>query len=228
MIEDLRLHLTLGELDEESLQRLTRHAVCVRLEEGEVLFRQGDPATRFYLVRHGQIKLFRLSPSGNEKVIDIVLPGSTFAEALVFLERPHYPVGAEALQASEVISLDAVDFADMLKGSVDTCFALLGNLSMRLRSLLREIDELSLHSATCRVAAYLIKHAPTQSNTFRLPVAKQTVAARLSVKPETLSRIVKNFSEKGVLDVSGSWITIRDRDALRATAAVCSSGIDEQ
>jgi len=177
-------------------------------------------------LRTGQIKLYRLSPAGNEKVIDIVTPGSTFAEALMFLERPHYPVGAEALQASEVISIDAIDFAGMLRESVDTCFVMMGSMSQRLRALLREIDDLSLHSATCRVAGYLAKHAPGNSDSFELPVAKQIVASRLSVKPETFSRIIKNLTENGVIQVAGSRVTVHDRAALEAAAETCSVGLD--
>ena len=66
-------------------------------------------------------------PQANEKVIDIVGLQVNFGEALMFLERPHYPVGAQALQATEVPSFDALDFADMLKGSVETCFVMLGS-----------------------------------------------------------------------------------------------------
>ena len=151
MIDDLRRNYLFSELDEARLQRVARHAAHVHLNEGEALFEQGDLAKRFYLLLSGQVKLFRLSPAGNEKVVDIVVPGSTFAEALMFLDRPHYPVGAQALQASEVISIDAADFADMLRGSVDTCFVMMGAMSQRLRGLLREIDDLSLHSASCRL-----------------------------------------------------------------------------
>lgn len=223
MIEELRRCFLFADLSEPQLQRVASHAVRVRLDEGDALFEQGDPAKRFYLLSSGQIKLFRLSPAGNEKVIDIVTPGSTFAEALMFLDRPHYPVGAQALQASSVISLDAGDFADMLKGSVETCFVLLGSMSQRLRAQLHEIDDLSLHSATCRVAAYLAKHAPPQTDSFDLPVAKQIVASRLSVKPETFSRIIKNLTEKGVIHVSGSRVTIRNRAALNDAAETCST-----
>ena len=76
------------------LDRVAQHAVRVQLDEGEMLFRQNDPAERFYLLLRGQVKLFRLGPSGNEKVIEIVTPVSTFAEALMFLDHPTYPVGA--------------------------------------------------------------------------------------------------------------------------------------
>ncbi len=222
MIDDLKRNFLFASLSEAQQQRIASHAVRVRLDEGDALFEQGDSARRFYLVCSGQIKLFRLSPAGNEKVIDIVMPGSTFAEALMFLERPHYPVGAQALQPSEVISIDAVDFASMLRGSVETCFVMLGSMSQRLRGLLREIDDLSLHSATCRVAAYIAKHAPADTDSFEFPVAKQIVASRLSVKPETFSRIIKNLSDEGVIHVSGSRVTIRDRVTLNEVAETCS------
>lgn len=226
VIDELKQCFLFSSLTEAQLERVAKRAVNVRLAEGEALFEQGDAAKRFYMVRSGQIKLFRLSPSGNEKVIEIVTPGSTFAEALMFLERPRYPVGAQALQPSEVLSFDAMDFADMLRNSVDTCFLLMGDMSQRLRGLLREIDELSLSSATCRVAAYLIKLAPTDADSFQLPFAKQILASRLSVKPETFSRIIKNLSDDGIISVSGSRVTIRDRASLEATADVCATAQD--
>lgn len=226
MIEDLRSNFLFADLSAPQLERIARHAARVRLQEGEALFEQGDPADRFYLLCRGQIKLFRLSPAGNEKVIDIVTPGSTFAEALMFLERPHYPVGAEALQPSEVLSIDAADFTDMLKGSVSTCFVMMGSMSQRLRALLHEIDELSLHSATCRVAAYLAHQAADHGDNFDLPVAKQIVASRLSVKPETFSRIIKNLSDDGVIQVAGSRVTIRDRAALDLVGETRVAGAD--
>lgn len=220
-IEELRRGYLFAELTEQQVERIARHAVKVRLAEGDPLFEQGDPAKRFYLVTAGQIKLFRLSPAGNEKVIDIVTPGQSFAEALVFLESPHYPVGAQALQPSAVISIDSQDFASMLRGSIDTCFMVMGSMTQRLRALLREIDELSLHSATCRVAAYLLQHASDDGDTFALPVAKQIIASRLSVKPETFSRIIKNLSGDGLIRIDRDLVSILDRDGLEDAADTC-------
>lgn len=226
MINELKQCHLFAQLSEPQLERIAQRAVRIRLSEGEALFEQGDHATRFYLVVEGLIKLYRLSPAGNEKVIEVIMPGSTFAEALMFLERPHYPVGAQALQPSTVISIDAVDFASMLRNSLDTCFLLMGEMSQRLRGLLREIDELSLHSATCRVAAYLIQHAPIEGDTFDLPVAKQVLASRLSVKPETFSRIIKSLMGDDIISVDGSRITIHDREGLQRTADVCAINQD--
>jgi CRP-like cAMP-binding protein len=221
LIDDLRTCFLFDKLSEPQLQRIAKNAVRIRLGDGEPLFEQGDRADRFYLVLAGQIKLYRLSPGGNEKVIDIVAGGNTFAEALMFLERPRYPVGAAALERSEVISIDSADFADMLRNSVDTCFLLLGDMSQRLRGLLRDINEISMQSAACRVAAYLVKIAPQGQARFELPFAKQIVASRLSVTPETFSRIIRKLIDEGIISVTGSEVTILDRPALEAAGDTC-------
>ena len=208
-------------LDDAQIARVVQRAARIRIDEGELLFRQGDRAERFYVLMRGQIKLFRLSPAGNEKVIEIVTPCSTFAEALMFLHRPVYPVGAQALQAAEVISIDNADFARMLRESIDTCFMLMGDMSQRLRGLIREIDDLSLSSATCRVAGYLLSRSLPDSVDFDLEVPKQTLASRLSVKPETFSRIVRSLSDQGVLAINGRRVEITDRERLEQMANVC-------
>jgi len=223
MIEDLKKGLLFSHLGEEQLERVAKGARRVALAEGESLFEQGERADRFYLLLRGQVKLYRLSPAGNEKVIEVVTPGSTFAEALMFLDRPHYPVGAQALSAAELISVDAHDFATMLRSSVDTCFLLLGDMSQRLRGLLREIDDLSLHSATCRVAGYILAQAADGgADEFELKVPKQTLASRLSVKPETFSRIIRNLSEQGYITMDGNRVRIMQPDAMREVADVCA------
>jgi len=226
MKEGLRSGFLFRQLTDEQLERVARRARMVRVSEGGPLFEQGDAAERFFLVLEGQVKLYRLSPSGNEKVIEVVTPGSTFAEALMFLDRPHFPVGAVALTDAVVISVDSKDFAQMLRSSVETCFLLLGDLSQRLRGLIREIDDLSLQSATSRVAGYFLKKAPPEKEEFDLEVAKGVIASRLSVTPETFSRIVKKLHAEGAVTVSGSRIRIEDRQRLRAAADACAIRAD--
>ncbi len=74
MKELLKQGSPFARLTEAQLERVARLAVRIRLKDGESLFEQGDPAERFYLVTGGQIKLFRLSPAGKEKVIEVVMP----------------------------------------------------------------------------------------------------------------------------------------------------------
>jgi CRP-like cAMP-binding protein len=223
MIDLLRGTPLLSRLSDSQLQRVSTHAVRHHLDEGQWLFSQGDPARRFYLVEKGQIRLFRLSPEGAEKVIEIVSPGQTFAEALMFLNTPRYPVCAAALAPVELIAIDARDFARMLRESVDTCFVVLGALSQRLRALIGEIDNLTLHTAKSRVARYLVAHCPEDRRAFELDVRKGVLASRLSVKPETFSRVIKQLTLDGAIEVHGAHITILDREILIDLAELAES-----
>ena len=73
----------------------------------------------------------------------------------------------------------------------------------------------------------MVKQAPPGANSFELPVAKQIVASRLSVKPETFSRIIKNLSSSGVIQVVGSRVTIHDREALNVAAELCGVSAED-
>jgi len=220
MIKELRGALLLSHLTDEQLERVSRRAVRLRLDEGQMLFRQGDPSDRFYLVIAGQVRLFRLSPDGGEKVIEIPGAGETFAEALMFLNAPRYPVCAAALGQTELIGMDARDFARMMRESVDTCLLLLGALSQRLRGLVREIDNLTLHSATSRFASYLLLRRPAESQVIDLDARKGVIASRLSIKPETFSRIEKDLSERGIIAVQGMRVRLLKLEVLEQIAAL--------
>ena len=208
-----------SELTEAQLDRVRRHSHLTDMLEGESLFFQGDNATNFYLVLSGRIKLFRVSPEVKEKVVEIMETGATFAEALMFMDEPHYPVTATALSPSRVIGINCKDFSLMLRESIDTCFLLLGKMSFRLRGLISEIDALSLDTGTVRTVAYLLHQATPDSDSFELKIAKSVIASRLSVKPETFSRILKNLHDQEIVSIDGRNVTIHDRDAM---ISICS------
>ncbi|HSO82873.1 Crp/Fnr family transcriptional regulator [Thiocapsa sp.] len=218
MIDELKTAPLLAGLSHGQLERVSQHATRVVLGAEQLLFSQGDPAERFYLVLQGQIQLFRLSPGGAEKVIELVSPGQTFAEALMFLNAPRYPVCAGALAPSELLSLDARDFSQMLRESVDTCFLMLGSLSQRLRGLIGEIDNLTMHTASSRVARYLLAKVAPERRSLKLDVRKGVLASRLSIQPETFSRVMKELAGRGIIEVHGAQVTILDRAALGEVA----------
>jgi CRP-like cAMP-binding protein len=167
------------------------------------------------MVLSGGIKLFRMSADGQEKIIEIVKPGQVFAEALMFTDQMDYPVSSAALSDTEVLSINAKHFKNMLWDSTDTCLQLLGAMSLRLRALVNEIDNLTLHSGTCRVASYLVQELPEGHKEFKLEIAKNIIAARLSIKPETFSRIIKNLKSQGILSIDGNSVIIHDFDKLK-------------
>ena len=211
----LKQHHIFSKLTELQLDRVYQSCQLVRLAEGEILFNQGENVKAFYMVLSGKMKLFRISIDGQEKIIEIVKPGEVFAEALMFTDKTDYPVSSAALSESEIIAINAEKFKTMLLESTDTCLMLLGEMSFRLRTLVNEIDKLTLHSGTCRVASYLVQEMPEGEKKFTLEIPKNIIAARLSIKPETFSRIVKSLKNQGILSIDGNTVTVDDVDALK-------------
>lgn len=206
-------------LDESQLARIRETTREIRLGAGEPLFSQGDRAQQFFMLLEGSIKLFLLSREGEEKVIEVVRPSQFFAEAVMFMEHGRYPVNASALGESRLLAFDDRTFLDLLRESPDLTLRILTAMSRRLHALIREIDELSLHNATYRLVTFLLQQERTEEGLVDLFIPKQIIASRLSIKPETLSRILARLREKGLVDVTGDRVTLIDEAALRALLA---------
>ncbi|MEN8132131.1 MAG: Crp/Fnr family transcriptional regulator [Pseudomonadota bacterium] len=217
-VGELRRMYLFSHLEPEDFDKVASSMQVHRLEKDQRLFDQGQKARRFFVVRRGRIKLFLLSAEGEEKIVHIEHPGFTFGEAVMFMDKPVYPVSAEAVQASELYSFDNKTFLGVLRHNSETCFRLMGSMSMRLRWHVSEIENLCLHNATFRLVTYLLRKVPesAQENTnVQLSIPKVVLASRLSIKRETLSRILARLRSQGLIDVLGQDIILRDLQALR-------------
>lgn len=205
-------------LNSEQFELVVQTARATRLPKSNALFRQGEPLTDIYLLISGGIKLQRLAPNGDEKVLEIIRPGQTFAEGVLFSGGAKYPVTSIAISDSVVVGIQSKNYLSLLRESNELCIALLGKISQRLHGMVNEVDRLTLHSANYRLVSYLLSHIPDDNNDaagFSLVAPKHVVASRLSIKPETLSRTLKGLSEQGLIQFKASKIELLDVEKLR-------------
>lgn len=218
-IEDVRSHYLFASIEGEALEEVLQTSRTLSLSPEQHLFMQGEEADHFYLVAAGQVKLTRLTMEGNEKVIEILQPGQTFAEAIMFMRAHSYPVTATALSQAKVFAFRCQTFMHILDSHPGLCQTLLGNLAMRLRRQLQEIENLTMKNASYRVVNFFINELEKSENlnetVIRLNVQKQVIASRLSIQPETLSRILANLKKQGIVESEGRDILIKDVNALR-------------
>ncbi|MDM8546031.1 Crp/Fnr family transcriptional regulator [Candidatus Venteria ishoeyi] len=216
----LRKVYLFNKLTDEQMQQLVPNMKHLNLKSGTYLFRQNQPARYFYVLLTGHVKLLRLSAEGGEKVIEIISRNDTFAEALMFMEKRLYPVDAQALLDSEVLAISNTDFLQLLSESFDTCQRILGDMSLRLHHWLDEIDNLTLQNASYRLVNYLLCQIPTQleDNQYDIYIdfPKQVLASRLSIKPETLSRILHQLTNKGLITVEKRVIHVLNVQEFRS------------
>ena len=215
----LRGHHLFAGLSPQQMQRLLTASHVDDYEAGQVLFDRGQPAQYFFIVLDGQVNLVLYSKAGEEKIVDILGPGNSFAEAVMFMAAPGYPVSAVAAVRSQVVRFSSREYLAILRESPETCLRMLGHLSQRLHMRIREIEYLTLESATHRLVRLLEGRLPSGDTgplQITLQESRQELASRLSMKPETLSRILRHLSDAGAIEVHGRVLLVPDRMKLLA------------
>ena len=207
-------------LSPEDLAHMAAASREKRLQKGERLFQRGEHPKGFFLVVWGQIKLAFTSAQGNEKVVEILGPLQSFGEAVMFLDQP-YPVLGEALADTLVLHIASQAVFGQIEQDPRFARKLLAGMSIRLHTMVRDVESYALRSSTQRVIGYLLQLAdtapcsPAQGKTeIELPTSKQVIASRLSLTPETLSRIFHELSDVGLISVHGKHIVIHDAARL--------------
>lgn len=210
-------------LAEHALLALVRDAVVRQLPRGGVLFLQGDPASRFFVVLEGWVRLVRSTPEGNEVTIALFGRGESLAEAAV-LQLGQYPVTGQIAENSRLLMISAESFLGLLKADSDLCFALMAAMSRRLHQFVIQVEQLSASSTTQRLATFLLRCCTAErgSCTFDLPLDKALIAGRLGMQPETFSRALAKLRPHGIT-VSGAHVTV---DAVERLRAICEGSDD--
>jgi CRP-like cAMP-binding protein len=209
------------ELANDELDRIASNTHEVRAARSEVLFRRGDPALGFHIIVFGQVKLAFTSPRGDEKVVDLIGPGQSFGEAVMFMERPHV-VTAQALCDSLLLYIAREIVFQELERDPRFVRRMIAGLSSRLHRLMSDLESDSLNSGTQRVIGYLLRDSdaspvPVRALEVTLPATKGVIASRLSLTQEHFSRILHDLSARGLIEVRGRSINIPDVARLRAS-----------
>jgi len=207
------------ELSSAEIDRIAAGTTELHVPRGEILFNKGDACVGFHLVIYGQVKLSFVTPQGSEKVVEIIGPGFSFGEALMFMDKP-YIVMAQTLADSLLLHVAKQAVFDGLEHDPGFARRMLAGLSRRLHGLIVDVESYSLQSGTQRVIGYLLRHdvdqaSPSGPYTVTLPTSKAIVASRLNLTPEHFSRILHDLTTAGLIDVEGRDVKIADATKLR-------------
>jgi CRP-like cAMP-binding protein len=200
------------------VERIAASTSQTRAAAGTTLFRKGDPCTGFHVVVYGQVKLAFGASDGSEKVVEILGPGQSFGEAVMFVDKP-YVVFAETLADSLLVHVGKAVIFHELEHSHDFARRMLGGLAQRLHHIVSDLEGYSLKSGTQRVIGYLLRDVPVEqaggTAEVSLPATESVIASRLSITREHFSRILHDLTEAGLIKVSGRTIRFLDLERLR-------------
>lgn len=196
-------------LDEKQLATVAARTSPMRMSPNTSIVDQGDPAEGAYWVVYGQVKVGVCSKQGGEKTLAILGPGKCFGLGEMLLDQPHL---AFVKTTADTLLLHTSRDAMLAVAADNFAFSreVMSCLGRQFYALLRDIEAYS-HTARQRLAGYLLRQRQHGGSAeIDLVANKVLIASRLSLAPETLSRLFRDFSEEGLITVAGRRITLLD------------------
>jgi len=212
-ISEIReLHL-FQDCTDETFALLIEAAFLQRFPTGVELIRESEPADFLYVVVEGLVEMFA-THLDRETTVDFIRPLGTFILAAVLKDQV-YLQSARTVERSRVLMIPAQSVRSAMLSDPAFMTAIVSELARSYRNLVKDLKDQKLRSGTERLANWLLRvNDRTDSNgVIVLRVEKRSLAARLGMTPENLSRAFNTLKPYGV-EVRGPEIRIQDLDDL--------------
>jgi len=189
-------------------------AAC-QYRAGTLLIESGDCVSKLQIIHRGIVELCRVDQEGHQFGVlllsakDVLLPA-----AAIFEERSL--ICARTLTTTRMLEIEADLVRSAMKRSAALTFNMMKVTSGQWRMAVRNILELTGRTAAERVGAFLLRLADLQDGAASpvLPIPKRSLASRLGITPETLSRSLQIVADHG-LHLRGRAIVVRDRERIK-------------
>jgi CRP/FNR family transcriptional regulator len=192
-------------------------SVVKSVEKGDYLFHEGNPSHGFYIVQRGAVNVHRINSTGKEQVIQIFRPGQSFAEAALATPAG-YPADARAVESTQVLLVQKTGFLDLLKRQPELALRMLASMSMHLRALVGQLEDMTSKDVETRLANWLVKRCPDVRSArpvvIELRTTKRVLASELGTVSETFSRTLAKFRQQGMISVKGKTLTVLNPSRL--------------
>lgn len=207
-------------LEEERVLDLVGRSKTVCYRRGARVLSRGDRLDGLFVVLSGQLKLFMLSCSGGERILQIVQAGDSFGEVFMFKQMPSR-VYVDTLRESELAFLPSEVITEALRKDPDFVLSMLRNMSGLMDVLITDLEAACTQNALQRTVSYLLREAektPAPHVGLTMPAPKAVVASTLNLSAETFSRELHRLQNHGYIEIERRVIHLKNRNGLRALA----------
>jgi len=202
------------QLTNEQMRRVDERRVELTYKKGELLSKQGTLMSHVIYIRKGFVKLY-MENDGEITIIAIAKPGTFIGIQALYGEQV-FPFSAEALTDAEVCLKDIGVFRDLVLENSGFAQRVIEILNANLVQSYKRMFSLTTRQIDARFSELLLylRNVLYESNPFKLTISRKEIAGLISTSPESVSRLISDFKEQGIIKGSGQTIEIVDLKRL--------------
>ena len=207
-----------ADLGEPEINRIAEVARERSYPKNSVILFEDDPGDALYVVVQGSVKVVLIGEDGREVILSVLGQGDFFGDMALIDDEPR-SAHVIAMEESALLVLRRDDFRRRVESSPGVAWALLQELSRRLRRADEKIGTLVLLDVPGRIARMLLDAAEDGgADLIDKPLTHQTIAQVIGASRETVSRAMREFQDLQWLSTERRRIRLLDKVALRERA----------
>lgn len=204
-------HIVFSYLDEEGILELCNNKTEQSFRKGEIINSEGDNITSFKYLKSGLVKLFRITPTGEEQVITITRPFEFVSNMSIFSSEK-YRYSVSALEDSVVCIVRLSFIKDLLLKNGAFATGLLTKMAEMNEKIIGQALDLRQKNLIGRIA-YVILYFSKEiynSRIFDMPVSRREIADYIGMSTANVIRTMSEFKKEGIIKIDGRTIEVSD------------------
>lgn len=215
-LKHIRLFDGISPSEMQEMEKITR---MEEVKKRQPLYLPGDPSSSVYFLKRGRVKIANTAPSGKEVTFDILEAGDIFGELDVLEDAPR-STSAETLDDALICVIPRKDFDQYLAMHPSVMYKLTKLIGLRLKKIQSRVEDLVFREVPARLAHLLSELGKTegvaekQGIRLNVKLTHQEMANLIGCSRETVSTIMGQFRDDGLIQTDGRTITILKPSAL--------------
>jgi CRP/FNR family transcriptional regulator, cyclic AMP receptor protein len=213
----LRMVDIFQDLTEAEMEEVDRVTTVTTGRRGKILYMPEDTSEVLFMLKKGQIQLYRISPDGKKLVIATLGPGAIFGEMALIGQGMHNTF-AEATEDSVILVMNRDDVERLLMTKPKVALRIFEILGKRLREAELRFEEIAFKGIPARLASLLLQLADREGSDTISGLTHQDLGEQIGTYRETTTQTLNAFKADGLIDIGRKRITVLDRDGLERIA----------
>jgi CRP/FNR family transcriptional regulator len=221
-VEVLRQVPLFASLTDEQIATATDWFRTETFDQDALIFLEGDPADRLWVVSAGQVKIVKHTSDGQENLLEVITPGEVFGGAGLLLAA--HPATGVAMTPTTALSIERELYLRLIRQHPDIALRIIHLLGERLQAAMK-MRALAVERVDVRLANILLKlcdkagAATGEGTRINLPLSRQDLADMAGTTIETAIRVMSRFRKDGLVHTEpGGYIVVLDHERLRLLA----------